>query len=73
MGMATFTEDKETLVNEFRSLKGIFRQLKKDYFAHEASFKEISMGMTGDYPLAIQEGSTNIRIGTAIFGPRNYH
>lgn len=73
MGMATFTEDKETLVNEFRSLKGIFRQLKNDYFAHEASFKEISMGMTGDYPLAIQEGSTNIRIGTAIFGPRNYH
>jgi hypothetical protein len=73
MGMATFTEDEDTLLNEFRSLKSIFGQLKADYFAQAESFKEISMGMTGDYRLAIKEGSTNIRIGTAIFGPRNYH
>jgi pyridoxal phosphate enzyme (YggS family) len=73
MGMATFTDDEEILVREFRELSGIFRQLKAEFFSQAVSFQEISMGMTGDYPVAIREGSTNIRIGTAIFGPRNYH
>ncbi|NOY95430.1 MAG: YggS family pyridoxal phosphate-dependent enzyme [Chlorobi bacterium] len=72
MGMATFTDDKEKIRKEFRYLKGIFDELKSKYFGNEASFKEISMGMSDDYLLAIEEGSTLIRIGSSIFGPRNY-
>ena len=72
MGMATFTDDKEKIRKEFRTLKGIFDKLKSKYFRGEASFKEISMGMSDDYLLAIEEGSTLVRIGSSIFGPRNY-
>lgn len=73
MGMATFTDDQEQVRGEFRHLHQIFQDLKVQYFAQESDFKEISMGMSEDYPIAIEEGSTLVRIGSAIFGPRNYN
>ena len=72
MGMATFTEDMDMVRKEFRQLKSIFDRIKGDYFNSDEAFKEISMGMTSDYKVAIEEGSTIVRIGTAIFGERNY-
>lgn len=72
MGMATFTDNQDQIRQEFRNLKSIFDRLKKQYFADNDSFKEISMGMSDDYPIAIEEGSTLIRVGSAIFGKRNY-
>jgi pyridoxal phosphate enzyme (YggS family) len=68
MGMASFTEDMNLVRKEFRSLKTYFNQLKEKYFYTQSFFKEISMGMSGDYKIAIEEGSTMVRIGTAIFG-----
>ncbi len=68
MGMATFTDDKEQVRREFRSLKTLFEKLRG---TPNIRMEELSMGMSGDYPLAIEEGSTMIRIGTAIFGDRN--
>lgn len=70
MGMATFTDDKDKVRNEFQQLKQLFDKVKSQYFANDSDFKEISMGMTGDYPTAIEEGSTMIRVGTLIFGER---
>lgn len=70
MGMATFTHDKNQVRNEFRTLKNIFDELKKDFFESDDSFKEISMGMSGDYELAVEEGSTMVRIGSLLFGAR---
>ena len=70
MGMATFTDDKNQVQNEFRTLKNIFDQLKKEFFESDDSFKEISMGMSGDYELAVAEGSTMVRIGSLLFGAR---
>jgi PLP dependent protein len=67
MGMATFTENTVLVRQEFATLKRYFDILKKNFFANEDYFKEISMGMTQDYKIAIEEGSTIIRIGTAIF------
>ena len=72
MGMATFTDNQDQIRQEFRNLKSIFDRLKEQYFADNDSFKEISMGMSDDYPIAIEEGSTLIRVGSAIFGKRNY-
>lgn len=72
MGMATYTEDENKIRKEFAHLKACFDQLKSRYFAHDNLFKEISMGMSGDYSIAIEEGSTMIRIGSNIFGERNY-
>jgi hypothetical protein len=72
MGMATFTDDKQLVRSEFRELNRVFTLLKKDYFLDNPAFKEISMGMSDDYMLAIEEGSTIVRIGTSIFGRRNY-
>lgn len=71
MGMATFTEDEEQIRKEFKMLKNTFDFLKENYFRENAGFKEISMGMTNDYTIAIEEGSTMVRIGSAIFGERN--
>ncbi len=71
MGMATYTEEISQIKKEFSKLKKYFDDLKQDYFAHQDYFKEISMGMSGDYQIAIEEGSTMIRIGSAIFGARN--
>jgi len=70
MGMATYTENTEQVRKEFKLLKNYFDQLKETYFPDIASFKEISMGMSDDYQIAIEEGSTIIRVGTRIFGER---
>ena len=66
MGMATFTSDKEQIKKEFFSLSTIYKKLQKDY----PQLKILSMGMSGDYPIAIDKGSNMIRVGSAIFGPR---
>jgi pyridoxal phosphate enzyme (YggS family) len=72
MGMATFTDNREQIRNEFKMLKTIFNVLKNEYFSGVKSFTEISMGMSDDYDIAIEEGSTLIRVGNKIFGERNY-
>lgn len=72
MGMASFTDDMDKVRMEFKNLKSIFKKLKADYFDQFEQFKEISMGMSGDYKIAIEEGATMIRIGSTIFGERNY-
>ena len=70
MGVATFTDDEDQLRQEFQQLRGYFEHLKAAYFAADPGFCEISMGMSGDYPLAVAEGSTLVRVGSAIFGSR---
>jgi len=70
MGMSSFTEDMEVVRKEFKVLVGYFRLLKSRYFYQTDSFRELSMGMSGDYLIAIEEGSTMVRIGTSIFGNR---
>ena len=70
MGVATFTPDEAQLRQEFQTLHGYFDHLKATYFAESPAFCEISMGMSGDYPLAVAEGSTLVRVGSAIFGNR---
>jgi len=72
MGMATFTDDEDQVRCEFRELKKSFNVLKESFFKGNDPFKEISMGMSGDYKSAIEEGSTMVRIGSTIFGARNY-
>lgn len=72
MGMATYTSDTEKIRKEFRKLKDNFNILKERYFKENVDFKEISMGMSGDFELAAEEGSTMIRVGSIIFGDRNY-
>ncbi|MEI8202890.1 MAG: YggS family pyridoxal phosphate-dependent enzyme [Bacteroidota bacterium] len=71
MGMATLTDDVTQNRTEFRKLKDIFTQLKSKYFFDKDIFKEISMGMSDDFEVAIEEGSSMVRIGTAIFGERH--
>jgi hypothetical protein len=68
MGMATFTDDMTQVENEFKFLKTTFDQLKTE----NSEFKTLSMGMSGDYKIAIECGSTMIRVGSSIFGARNY-
>ena len=70
MAIATNTADETQLRREFRELRRCFEQLKTRYFADREDFREISMGMSSDYQLAIAEGSTLIRVGSAIFGMR---
>jgi len=72
MGMATYIDDENQVRKEFSNLKSYFDQLKMDYFADQLDFKEISMGMSDDYQIAIEEGSTMVRIGSTIFGDRIY-
>lgn len=72
MGMATYTDDECQIRTEFSNLHNFFNEIKNTYFSNNDSFKEISMGMSGDYPIAIEEGSTMIRVGSAIFGERVY-
>ncbi|MCW9036445.1 YggS family pyridoxal phosphate-dependent enzyme [Altibacter sp.] len=67
MGMATFTEDEAQLTREFQQLKSFYDAHKERY-----EFHTLSMGMSGDYEIAIENGSTMIRVGSAIFGERNY-
>lgn len=71
MGMATFTSDQRQVREEFTHLKSLFTELKNGYFKDQSEFKEISMGMSGDYEMAIQQGSTMVRVGSSIFGSRN--
>lgn len=71
MGMATFTENEAQIRSEFKKLKQIFEELKSGHFSKNEEFVEISMGMSGDYTLAIEEGSTMLRIGSLIFGERD--
>lgn len=73
MGMATYTTNEDQIRNEFKTLKAYFDKLKVSFFEADACFKEISMGMSNDFLIAIEEGSTMIRIGSDIFGARNYH
>ena len=72
MGMATYTEDEEEIQKEFQSLSLFFQEIKQAYFNEDPAFKEISMGMSDDYPIAIEHGSTLVRIGSRIFGNRYY-
>ena len=71
MGMATFTEDESQIKREFRSLHALFEQLKTLQLPQNVKMQELSMGMSGDYPLAMSCGSTLIRVGSSIFGERN--
>ena len=71
MGMATFTNDQEQIRLEFRGLKSFFESLKTQYISTEnLQLREVSMGMSGDYLIAAEEGSTLVRVGSAIFGSR---
>lgn len=72
MGMATYTIDNEQIKQEFKNLADCHIELKESFFKDSSYFKEISMGMSGDYKLAIEQGSTMIRVGSSIFGRRNY-
>ncbi len=72
MGMGTNTDDEKEVEKEFRSLADFFRSLKQDYFSQTDSFKEISMGMSHDYQIAIKCGTTLVRVGSKIFGERIY-
>ena len=70
MGMATFTDNKQQVRSEFRSLKSLFDTVKQEFFSDVPEFCEISMGMSDDYQIAIEEGSTLVRVGSSIFGNR---
>lgn len=72
MGMASFTEDLGQVRKEFKYLKDLFDECKSLQLAENVQLSELSMGMSGDYLIAQEEGSTMVRIGTAIFGERNY-
>ena len=72
MGMATNTDNLQQVEEEFRSLATFFNEVKTTWFADDEAFRERSMGMSHDYPQAIAAGSTLIRVGTYIFGERNY-
>jgi pyridoxal phosphate enzyme (YggS family) len=73
MGMATFTDNKAQVRREFRKLKMFFEKVKGLMIPANVRMKHLSMGMSGDYKIAMEEGSTMVRIGTAIFGERNYN
>ncbi|MDG2463633.1 MAG: YggS family pyridoxal phosphate-dependent enzyme [Crocinitomicaceae bacterium] len=70
MGMASFVDNKDQIRDEFQTLDSYFNVIKSHYFKFNDNFKEISMGMSGDYELAIEQGSTMVRIGSKLFGVR---
>lgn len=70
MGMASFVQNQLQIENEFSTLRDIFHHLKNEIFSQNEDFKELSMGMSGDWPLAVDKGSTMIRIGSSLFGNR---
>lgn len=72
MCMATNTEDEALIASEFEQAKTLFHRIKEKYFSDSNTFNECSWGMSGDYPIAIEHGSTLIRIGSMIFGERTY-
>ncbi|MCU4176546.1 YggS family pyridoxal phosphate-dependent enzyme [Carboxylicivirga sp. N1Y90] len=73
MGMASYVDDENQIRTEFRNLVDVFKRLKQSVFSTSDSFKEISMGMSGDFEKALEEGSTMVRVGSSIFGARNYN
>ena len=73
MGMATNTDDMAKVRSEFANLRKIFEDLRQRYFEGQEHFSEISMGMSHDYQIAIEEGATLVRVGSSIFGARNYN
>ena len=72
MAMATFTDDMEQVASEFEVVRNTFLTLRDKYFSHNDAFKEISMGMSDDWRIAVEHGATLVRIGTNIFGQREY-
>ncbi|MBK6904596.1 MAG: YggS family pyridoxal phosphate-dependent enzyme [Saprospirales bacterium] len=70
MGMATLTEDRELIRSEFRMMSVLLEELQSGFFSGKESFCELSMGMSSDYKIALEEGSTLVRIGSLLFGPR---
>ena len=70
MGMASFSDDLQKVRGEFRVLKKLFDEVKEKFFYHDDLFEELSMGMSGDYEIAVEEGSTMVRIGSLLFGAR---
>jgi len=72
MGIATLTDDQQQISREFRTLREFFDSVKQHYFPETAHFQELSMGMSSDYEQAIEAGSTIIRLGSTIFGKRDY-
>jgi pyridoxal phosphate enzyme (YggS family) len=72
MGMATNTDDEQQIADEFSGLHQLLVYLQKNYQHPSVSLVELSMGMSGDYPIAVKNGSTMIRVGSTIFGDRNY-
>ena len=73
MGMASFVDDEQQIRGEFAALKQAFDQIREKYISTHPNFNELSMGMSGDYKIAVEMGSTMVRIGTTIFGARNYN
>ncbi len=72
MAMATNTEDEKQVESEFEQVHQLFETMKHRFFANDATFNQLSMGMSGDYLLAQKHGSTMVRVGSLIFGERNY-
>jgi pyridoxal phosphate enzyme (YggS family) len=71
MGMASFSEDQELLKKEFSDLKNLFEEIRSSYGADASAFNTLSMGMSGDYPLALASGSNMVRVGSLLFGHRS--
>lgn len=72
MGMATNTANQALIRKEFQNLKSLLKKVREKYIAHPQYFKELSMGMSNDYKIALEEGSTLLRIGSLLFGKREY-
>ena len=72
MAMASNTDDTRRIRDDFHHARSFFEEARRDFFATDDAFRELSMGMTDDWPIAVDEGSTLIRIGTRIFGTRQY-
>ena len=72
MCMATHTDDREEIRREFQFAKTCFDEIRQEYFSVDGNFRECSWGMTDDYPIALVNGSTMVRIGSGIFGEREY-
>ena len=72
MGMATFTEDESIIESEFKQIRQAYEDIRQQYFQDDIKFSYCSMGMSDDYPLAIECGSNIVRVGTGIFGERIY-
>ena len=72
MGMATNTEDEGVIEGDFARIEALFKRIRAEFPALAETFTELSIGMSGDWPLAVRHGATMVRIGTDIFGPREY-